>query len=448
MNRPSSGLLSTLVLATAVSVSQGQVTAVDSLDASIVFDSARVGSLTYRAATTLTYPKRDPNKPGDIVGDLTTTLTIANTGAQPAEIRLTRCPVRVYAFLRADYKPLPRLNGFHNTLSCMASDRHITIAPAEVGRVTVISRNWKHGDAAWLGPMHFVSELQLPDTSIRLSAGKSAVTSSLEAIDYHGTTTLEGTAPAKVVSTVTISNHGELPVELRYGACSVGLFAFTTPARTGKPAWDNNPDGVCILVLYGSLVAPGHSLTRVVSVPNHEMRKDPIPAGRYFFKTEFKVNDQKLVMDAGELTLRGYEDPLPSSRSVDSIQFSSSVKRVVGSQGSPDSLEVMFIARNSSHSIRQVRPEGRTGCVGILGYKTRERRDAYYSRPAYESDWILRPCPMPIIPFDLAPADRRVFVKRMPAPTESMYYVVYLSFFDDAFPARESYLVDVSADEN
>ena len=280
-----------------------------------------------------------------------------------------------------------------------------------------------------------------------VGSGKSAVTSSLDAIDYHATTTLEGVAPAKIVTTVTLSNRGKVPVDLQYGACSVGLFAFTTPARTGKPAWDNDPDGICILVLYESLVAPGNSFTRAVSVPTHEMRRDPIPAGHYFFKVEFKVNNQKLVMDAGELTLRGYDDPLPSMRSVDSIQFSGSVKRIAGSQGSPDSLEVTVVARNVSHSVRQVRPEGRTGCVGILGYKTRERRDSYYSRPAYERDWALRGCQMPIDSFDLSPAAARTFVKRMPAPADSMYYVIYLGFFDEAFPTRESYLVDVSADE-
>ena len=175
----------------------------------------------------------------------------------------------------------------------------------------------------------------------------TGATSSLDSVNYRAVTSLEGVAPAKIVTTVTVSNRGALPVLLEYGECALELFAFISPDRTGKPAWDNtNPDGICILVLYQSLVAPGHSLTRTVSVPTHEMRKDPISAGHYFFKAEFKVNNQKLVMDAGEVTLPGSNDPLPSSRSVDSIQFSSSVKRVVSGAGIPDSLEVTFIARN------------------------------------------------------------------------------------------------------
>jgi hypothetical protein len=177
------------------------------------------------------------------------------------------------------------------------------------------------------------------------------------------------------------------------------------------------------------------------------MRRAPIPAGRYFFMAELTLNNKKTVMDAGALTLRGFEDPLPPSRSVDSIQFSSSVKRVVFGAGIPDSLEVMLIARNISHTTRQVRPEGRSGCVGVIGYKTRERRDSYYSRPAYENDWLLRPCQMPIISFDLAPGGVRAFVKRMPAPAEPMYYTIYTSFFDETLRNREPYFVDTAADE-
>jgi hypothetical protein len=285
--------------------------------------------------------------------------------------------------------------------------------------------------------------------SVSASEGQApavdSVTSSLESVDFHAVSSLEGVAPAKVFTTATISNHGRRPVVLEYGACALDVFAFTSPAKTGKPAWVSNPSGMCILPLYIRTVAPGQSMTLVVEVPRHGMGMDPIPAGHYFFTAELTLNKKKMVMDAGALTLPGTEDPLPASRSIDSIQFSSSVKRVVPGAGIPDSLEVMFIAHNMSHTTRQVRPEGK--CVMVLGYKTRERRDSYYGRPAYENDWFLRPCQMPIISFDLAPGGVRVFVKRMPAPTESMYYAVVASFFDDAFPTREPYLVDVAADE-
>lgn len=281
--------------------------------------------------------------------------------------------------------------------------------------------------------------------AIPISASQGQTLTSLAGLDYHAVTTLEGFAPSKIVSTVTISNRGELPVNIEFGACAVKLFAFRSPDKTGTPAWISNPSDMCILPLYMRLVAPGHSTSLNVTVPTRDMMKDPIPRGQYFFTAQVELTRKKITMDAGTLMITGTAEPLPTSRTVDSIQFSSSVKRISRGSGIPDSLEVMFVAHNDSHVTRTIRSN--TRCIGIMGYKSRERRDLSYSRPAYENDWFVRPCAMPAIPFDVVPGRVHVSFKRIAAPPESMFYTLYLEFFDNAFPTRDSYFVDLAADE-
>jgi hypothetical protein len=218
-------------------MSQGQIPDVDSIPQSTVVDSARVGSLIYRAATTLKYPKQTPIESKVAIGDLATSLTLTNAGLAETEITVPRCPLTLRAFMAPNFKPITRISDFPTTTPCFTSEQKLGLRPGESRQLQLSSRGWKHGRFGLLGPLYFVAELKLPDTTVRLRTGKTEFASDISSLAYSASSVVEGVAPARLMTRVKVSNDGELPVGLHLDPCGVTVRAFRTADRSGKVVW-------------------------------------------------------------------------------------------------------------------------------------------------------------------------------------------------------------------
>ncbi|MCU1292339.1 MAG: hypothetical protein JWP08_1189 [Bryobacterales bacterium] len=280
-------------------------------------------------------------------------------------------------------------------------------------------------------------------TAFLLAAAASRTQAQIPGLEYHATSSVEGVAPTSLVTSVIVTNRTAAPIELQYGDRPLELRAYRSADTSGQPVWRSELSGppfmkkgwqgVTSLMLYERILAPGQSIGAPAfgaKIPTYEILADSLPDGRYYFTAQLELNNQKFTFDAGSAVISSKQQPLPTSRTVDSVQFSASVTRVTFGNGTPDSLDVKFKAHNTAKVTRWLRPDGNAGCIGIYGYKTEARRDSYYRRPAYDNDWIIRPCPFRLLELDLAAGESRTIVRRIPAPASTMHYMMYFAFWN------------------
>jgi hypothetical protein len=92
---------------------------------------------------------------------------------------------------------------------------------------------------------------------------------------------------------------------------------------------------------------------------------------------------------------------------------------------------------------------GSWDCIYMGGYKDPVVRDAYYLKPAYAADWIVRPCPLKAPPYiELLPGESQSITHRIAAPPKSLHYVFVFDFWIDSTPGTtEQTEGDLAADE-
>lgn len=447
-------------------MSQGQTLAVDSFPRSTVVDSLRIGPLVYRGATTLSYSKRGNEESVDVKGDLTTVLTVSNNGSASAPVAPVRC-LTEYAFLNPDFGSIPRITGFPSTAACLKTSENFLLTPGEHRSLSYSSHNWKHGQYGILGPLYFVAELQSGDTVARLRSGRSVVSSDVSSLEYHATSAIEGDAPSSLVTRVTIFNRGQVPVHLSYGDCSLNIRLFKTDARSGSPVWRSEFRGLpatmgkasrsgyaCSLIGRNHDVAPSSSIGWsgfTQAIPTYEVLADSLPGGRYYATAELELNNKKMTFDAGSAVIPPKQKPLPFSRTLGGIQFSSSIQRVTFGGGNPDSLDLTFTARNTTAKAHRIdfNQSGTWDCIYMGGYKDPSVRDAYYLIPAYAADWTVRPCPLKAPPYvELLPGESQSIAHRIGAPEKPLHYIFVFDFWIDSTPGTAEQLEgDLAADE-
>jgi hypothetical protein len=429
---------------------------------SVAQDSARVGALLYRARTTLTYPLEYGRQSKDVLGDLTTTITITNTGSTRSTVSLKKCPIEVKSYLNAELREVQRMvTAFPSAIGCLRRSEPISVRPGESRELSAITRKWKHGfNGVFLGPLHFVAVLHIGDTAITFRSGKSALTSDLTALEYRATSTVEGVAPGLLVTRVTAFNRGQQPVDLFYGDCPVILTAFPSGSKTKRatwwatrsgPPWVNKTHEDLICTLTGHLfhLAPGHAKEFSRSTPTYEIIADSLPEDRYSFTAFLTLNRTQVTVDAGTATIIRKQMPVPDTRTIDGIRFSASVRRIQFTDSSPDSLEFAVTVHNTTNTTRHLWQQGPSSCANVVGYASAARRDSYYMRPAYEDrDGFLRRCLLAVPSMTLGPGESRTAVGRSAAPGAQRYYLIAFELYDeDNLAARDAIEVDISADE-
>jgi len=127
------------------------------------------------------------------------------------------------------------------------------------------------------------------------SAAITDPTSALTASATSAITTRDTTQ--MLATSVTLTNTGEWPAHLEYGACAVRVLAFRDEARTGNPVWNSDYRTPyrstsrygCILVLYMRDLEPSKSADFAFVSPLIELVGDSLPNGRYYLAADLLV---------------------------------------------------------------------------------------------------------------------------------------------------------------
>lgn len=394
------------------------------------------------------------------MGDLKTTVSVTNTGATPVETVLKPCGVRlrVYSDSTRPHE-IEKAQFVAGQYQCMAAPTDVRLNPGESRTFGETMHGWgiARGRES-LGPWYVLVDIYLGDTIVSVHAGQVTFDPGLTNIKYRATTHIEGVAPASLKTQITLYNRGDQVAPIEYGDCPIMLRAFRSREKTGRPVWRSEGSGppfqknaelVCTMKLNIGRIQPGDSLTIATSVPTYAILADSLPEGRYYFGAELGLNWRTIDLDAGSAIVPLKLEPVPSSRNIDGIRFSASLRRIRFEGSLLDSLEFGVTVHNSSKTTRHLRSTGRSDCATIVGYATRKRRDSHFMRSARDDrDGIIPTCPVAVPTMTLTPGESRTVLGRSPAPEGQSYYMIFFDLQDDDNPGRrEPIWVDLSADE-
>lgn len=125
--------------------------------------------------------------------------------------------------------------------------------------------------------------------------------------------------PVRIQTIVGATNRRNRPVEVQVVSCPVFVRLYGAPARTGLPAWDEEPayarwkgesgrrddrrGSDCERGGKSVVIAPGKSTWLTVSVVEPAGMGDTIPPGRYYFTAVVPVGGRRLELISGESAL-------------------------------------------------------------------------------------------------------------------------------------------------
>jgi hypothetical protein len=303
MNRPALAALAPLPLLAACGLGIGPL----GPDAATV---ARVDGVEYRAEVLLERQGRATTGPAMI----RPTVTIRNTTREPVEILLDGCAVRLDIHRDAARTGPPAWSADRPGVQCMQAPYALTLQPGRSQKVeSAYDGGLLLGDLGGPGRYHFTITLRtLPEARV-LPAGSADLTFGADQLAYRGETRLEGAAPTRLVTEVTVTNTGRERVRIEYGACSIWIRAYRTADRSGPPAWDQvrhpriGAARVCAMYLAVRELGRGESFSPHefrAPIPVPEILGDSLPAGRYHLVARVHLNGFAVDVPAGEAELR------------------------------------------------------------------------------------------------------------------------------------------------
>ena len=111
-------------------------------------------------------------------------------------------------------------------------------------------------------------------------------------LSFEARSTVSQATSITVQTVVTVTNTGPATTQIEVSTCPRSIVAFTTPGRTGAPAWRSNEGAVCDLALRMRALAPGDYFDYNLSgtFPN------ALPAGTYYLAADLGYS----VVPAGQ----------------------------------------------------------------------------------------------------------------------------------------------------
>ncbi|MDP2952062.1 MAG: hypothetical protein Q8O76_01935 [Chloroflexota bacterium] len=388
-------------------------------------ETAELNGVTYRAEMRM--QKAIPTADVSPVM-LRATVIIANTNDRSVEVPLEGCAVslRLYEEPSRTATPVWTSEGYRERMGgrCMQDPYAVALRPGESYEVgDAIDAGLVLNDSVPPGRYYFAIIIKLSGGPLELAAGEGELSYDVDGLAFRAETSLVDVAPRKLQTVVMVTNTSDKRVHIQFGACSVWLRAYTSPDRSGVPAWDArkrpNPDPVtgaywvCPSYLSGEELGPGESATpkefrKLIEEP--DIMGDALPDGRYYFSATIEVNNTSVDIPAGELELSRTQAPLPSVRTVDGIRYEARTELM---QGSPPKVQTTLRVTNVSRS--PIGAKVPRDCPIILyAYQDEARRDAAFR--SGEPDW--RPqerCYLVMDRFMLSPGESREFETQVSA---------------------------------
>jgi len=309
------------------------------------------------------------------------------------------------------------------------------------------------GDSLPDGEYHLATALRFPGETLEFPGRSAFLTrdtlppvSDISGLRYRVETRVEPGSPRELRTVVTVTNSGPRRVSLEFGACTLLLRAYRTPARTGRPVWyserarprwagKDDFGYACPMYLAHRVLAPGESVSPKefqARVPVPEILGDSLPEGRYSFTAQLGfagANRADTVrLPAGEADLTPRPDPLPREARLDDLAYRAEVR---DPGAAADSLEVVVRVRNTGTATAVARMALDVECgIAVYGYRSARERDAWYL--LREAPWTGRGCAVRVPPLRLAPGESRELRGRLARagwrgmPRGGVYYMTTL----------------------
>lgn len=392
------------------------------------------------AALPLAITGRVTLEAGDVDGPpglLRGVVTLRNPGSRAVTVVVTPCDPVVRAWPDSVRSGAPALELGGAGTHCAAADRSVTIAPGGSEPLeTAYSGGYVLGELPE-GRYRFVLTARIGDQTVHVDGGTVDVRSGLSSLQTTAASSIEGIAPASLVTRATLRNTGSSAVRLEYSVCNVSVWAYRAAARTGTPAWKSElrapPKSAgtytygCPLPLYQTRLDPGASISAPFSlaVPTYEVLADTLPEGRYYLVARVFVNWRTVSVPAGEVTLTRAQAPLPASRAFGGVSFTAASRTVRAANGT-DSLEIALTLANGDARPHAVAPDPSVGgcLVSVAGYRDVARRDAYYLYGG--TDWVAHPaCPFVIPSVTLAAGETRTLRGNVGVPPGKVHLALF-----------------------
>lgn len=127
---------------------------------------------------------------------------------------------------------------------------------------------------------------------------------------YRADARVEAGTPKTLWVEASVTNWGDRPVELQWGAAALRVQAWRSPRRTGTPAWDTQREtdpATGAPVMYPAY-ARADSVPQGVSVIHREWRRitsvpafrgDSLPAGTYYLVATLRMLGHSVRLPAG-----------------------------------------------------------------------------------------------------------------------------------------------------
>jgi hypothetical protein len=270
---------------------------------------SRVDGIEYRAEVLLEREGRATTGPAMI----RPTVTLKNTTREPVEVRLDGCAVRLDIHRDAARTGPPAWSTERPGAHCMQAPYTLRLGPGRSERIQdAFDGGLVLGSLGQPGRYHFTIRLRTLAGETVLPAGSADLGFGADQLAYRGETRLEGTAPTRLLTEVTVTNTGRQRVRIEYGACSIWLRAYRTADRSGPPAWDQirhpriGAHRPCAMYLAVRELGRGESFSPNefrTAIPVPEILGDSLPAGRYHLVARVHLNGFAVDVPAGEAEL-------------------------------------------------------------------------------------------------------------------------------------------------
>lgn len=245
--------------------------------------------------------------------ELDVSVTIANLTNGTRDIWLSRCVawIRIYSTPVDTGRPLADIPRGRR---CDGPPQQLILAPSESKSFPAEGYRLISSDTLPNTQVFVFAAVDRIRDLVNVPAGRLNIVSPNAGLALGALTSVTGPDADTLRARVTITDTTSSPVRLEYGACSLSLLAYRSPARTGAPVWNSvarrSLGGLaygCPLYLAVGVVQPGETSSPRefnVAYPVREILGDSLPDDRYYFIARVRLNWRQTTIAAGDAELR------------------------------------------------------------------------------------------------------------------------------------------------
>jgi hypothetical protein len=243
--------------------------------------------------------------------ELDVKVTISNPTSATKDIWLSGCAawIRIYATPVDTGRPLADIP---RGVQCMARSQHVVLAPGESRTFQAGGfRATISGDTLPNARVYVFAVVDRLRDLLDVPAGPVDVVSPNSGLVLTASTAVTGPNADTLTARLTITNTNTESVRIEYGACSMRLLAYRSPARQGTAVWNSGARFggriACPAYLAVGVVRPGETASPKEFNAAYTVREvlgDSLPSGRYYFSAHVRLNWRESDIRAGDAELR------------------------------------------------------------------------------------------------------------------------------------------------